>query len=76
MSIFQLPLVLQYNKRDLAKQGIPLLPIEVIEKDLNTKLKAPSFPASALTGLGVGDTLKKSLVLTLRHLQRELKWTQ
>lgn len=76
MSIFKVPLVMQYNKRDLAEQGIPVLPMEVLEKDLNSKLEAPSFPASALKGKGVGDTLKKCLVLTLRHLQNELSWAE
>jgi len=76
ISIFKIPLVLQYNKRDLGKRGIPLLPTEVMEKDLNSKLKAPSFSASALKGEGVGDTLKKCLVLTLRHLQEEFHWTR
>ena len=75
ISIFKIPLILQYNKRDLADRGIPLLPVEVMEKDLNTKLKVPSFSASALKGEGVGETLKKCLVLTLRHLQKELQWT-
>lgn len=76
MNIFKIPLVIQYNKRDLEEQGIPLMPVEMMERDLNSKLKAPSFEASALKGTGVGDTLKKSLVLTLRHLQQEFKWTQ
>ncbi|MBW1998739.1 MAG: gliding motility protein [Deltaproteobacteria bacterium] len=76
MSIYKIPLVMQYNKRDLAEQGIPILPIEVLEKDLNSKLKAPSLPASALKGEGVGDTLKKCLVLTLRQLQQELSWAE
>ena len=76
ISIFKAPLVLQYNKRDLGERGIPLLPIEVLEQDLNSKLKAPFLQASALKGEGVGETLKKCLVLTLRHLQNEFQWTQ
>ncbi len=76
MDIFKIPLVMQYNKRDLAEKGIPVLPVDVMEEDLNSKLNAPSFEASAIRGEGVGGTLKKSLVLTLRHLQKELKWTQ
>lgn len=76
VSIFKIPLVLQYNKRDLAAQGIPLLPIERLEKDLNRQLKVPSFPASAIKGKGVGVTLKECLKLTLRHLQNELKWAE
>ncbi|NVM23247.1 MAG: GTPase domain-containing protein [Desulfobacterales bacterium] len=76
MSIFKIPLVLQYNKRDLAKEAIPLLAIDVIERDLNEKLKVPSFPASALNGTGVASTLKECMNLTLHHLQQELKWAR
>lgn len=76
MSIFKIPLVIQFNKRDLAEQGIPIMPLELMEKDLNSKLKVPSFQASALKGKGVADTLKKILSLTLRHLEQELKWSQ
>ena len=75
-NIFNVPLVLQYNKRDLAQQGIPLLPVEIIDLDLNSKLKAPYFAASALKGEGVGATLKHALLVTLRHLQKELQWTR
>ncbi len=76
ISIFKVPLIIQFNKRDLGERGIPILPVEVMKKDLNTKLKAPTFSASALKGDGVGETLKKCLVLTLRHLQEELQWTK
>jgi signal recognition particle receptor subunit beta len=73
-SIFKLPLVIQYNKRDLAKEGFPILPEDVLEKDLNSKLKAPSFTASAVKGVGVWPTLKECMKLTLLELQKELKW--
>ncbi|MGD8983547.1 MAG: GTPase domain-containing protein [Desulfobacteraceae bacterium] len=75
MDIFNIPLIMQYNKRDLAEKGIPILPADTMEEDLNSKLNAPSFEASAIRGQGVGETLKKALVLTLRNLQKELKWT-
>ena len=48
-SIFAIPLVFQYNKVDLAEQGIPLLPFATMEKDLNSQLKRPAFEASAVT---------------------------
>jgi signal recognition particle receptor subunit beta len=76
MSILHIPLVIQYNKRDLGQQGIPIMPIELMERNLNSKLKVPSFEASAVKGEGVVDTLRKCLVLTLRHLQKELKWSR
>jgi mutual gliding-motility protein MglA len=75
-NIFNIPLVMQYNKRDLEAQGIPLLPLDTIEKDLNSKLKVPYHMASAINGEGVGSTLKEALLLTLRHLQKELHWTK
>lgn len=72
-SIFKIPLVLQYNKRDLAEQGIPILSFKVLEKDLNSQLKVPSFEASALVGTNVTQTMKKIISTTMRSLQRELK---
>jgi len=76
MSIFEIPLVLQYNKRDLAEQGLPIMPVALMDRELNSKLKVPFFEASAVKGVGVSDTLKKILVLTLKHLETELKWSQ
>ena len=49
--------------------------LKQMEKDINSKLKVPACPASALKGKGVGETLRKCLVLTLRHLQKEIKWS-
>ena len=66
---------MQYNKRDLAKEGIPLMPVEQMEKELNRQLKVPAFPASAITGEGVGKTLQACLKLTLQSLKKELNWT-
>jgi hypothetical protein len=71
-SIFRIPLVMQYNKVDLRNQGVPILPTEVLEKDLNSKLKVPSFEASALTGYNVPETLKKIISLTVVHIQKKL----
>lgn len=79
LNIFKIPLVLQYNKRDmssLSDGSIPIMPVEMMQNDLNKQLKVPFFPASALTGEGVGKTLKESLKLTLLQLQREFKWAQ
>jgi len=73
-SIFRIPLVLQYNKRDLEQEGLPLMPIEMMDRDLNSKLKAPAFPGSALKGTGVGLTLKRCMELTLKHLKTEIDW--
>jgi small GTP-binding protein len=72
-SMFTIPLVLQYNKRDLAEQDVPLIPIETLEKDLNAELKAPTFEASALSGKNVVETLKKIISMTIFSLEKELK---
>lgn len=76
ISIFKIPLVIQYNKRDLAEQGIPLMSIEQMEQDLNRQLKAPSFSSSAVTGKGVGITLKTCLKLTLQSLHKQFGWAK
>jgi len=73
-SIFKVPLVLQYNKRDLEDEGFPVLSVDQLDKDLNRQLKVPSFTASAIKGDGVGKSLKKCLEHTLQHLQKELNW--
>ena len=73
-NILKIPLVMQYNKRDLAEEGLPLMPLEVMERDLNRQLKVPSFSASAINGNGVGETLQECLKLTLQSLQKQLKW--
>ena len=73
ISIYKIPLILQYNKRDLAEQGIPLIPLEMMEKELNSQLRVPSFPAIATTGQGVGKTLKECLKLTIVSIRKQLK---
>ena len=76
LNIFKVPLVLQYNKRDLEAEGIPVMSIAQMEQDLNRQLKVPAFPASAVNGEGVPATLKEALKLTLKHLQKEMSWAQ
>jgi hypothetical protein len=71
-SISEIPLVFQYNKRDLLDEGIPLLPVEWLEKDLNSKLQAPSFEASALKGPNVVQTMKKIIIMTIDSLRKDL----
>ncbi len=74
LDIMKIPLVLQYNKRDLAKEGLPLLSIEEMQKAYNRQLKAPTFEASAVNGQGVNDTLKVCLVKTLKSLRELAGW--
>ena len=71
-NIFNIPLVIQYNKRDLGEQGIKLLPIETLEKNLNRQLKVPYFEASAVSGLNVVETMKKAISLTIASIEDRL----
>ena len=75
-SIFKVPLVMQYNKRDLEEEGIPLMPIEKMDHDLNRQLKAPYYSASAIKGQGVPQTITECLKRTLLNLQKQLKWAK
>ncbi len=72
-SIFKIPCVIQYNKVDLSEQGIPLLATHLLEKDLNSQLKRPSYTASALKGTNVVTTLKKIISMTVASIKRDLK---
>ena len=73
INILKIPLVMQHNKRDLAEQGLPVMSIEQMERDLNRQLKVPSFSASAIAGNGVGVTLKECLKLTLLSFKKQFK---
>jgi hypothetical protein len=72
LSIFKVPLVMQFNKRDLNEADIALMSLEQMQHDLNRQLKVPCFPGSALTGNGVGKTLNACLRLLLKSIQKEL----
>ncbi len=71
-SIFDVPLVLQYNKVDLEEHGIPLLSIETLQHDLNSRLQAPWFEASAIAGYNVAATLKKIISLSVASVQKKI----
>ena len=73
-NIMKMPLVMQYNKRDLAAEGVPLMAVKEMEKAYNQQLKVPSFAASAITGENVNATLKACLVATLKSLKKEAGW--
>jgi hypothetical protein len=66
------PWVLQYNKMDLLEHGIPLLPVEVLESDLNRNFRRPYFPASAAKGTNVVATLKKIIALSVASIRNEM----
>jgi signal recognition particle receptor subunit beta len=62
----EIPLVLQYNKRDLPNA----MSVAEMDAELN-KLRAPAFESVATTGLGVEDALKGITQLVLAHLVRK-----
>ena len=61
--IREIPLVIQYNKRDLPNA----LPVAEMDSEVN-KLAAPKYESVATTGLGVEETLKGITQLVLAHL--------
>jgi mutual gliding-motility protein MglA len=63
--IDKVPLVMQYNKRDLPNA----LPLEELSEKLNPK-KLPEFESSARTGVGVFETLKHTSKLVFAELRR------
>ena len=72
ISIRTIPLVIQYNKRDLDGTDSELLHLEILEKDLNSMLKVPSFSASALKGAGVFETLREISKLVVKDVSRKI----
>lgn len=64
ISIERIPLIIQYNKRDLPN----ITSVEELQKVLNSQNKYPYFEAVAVQGIGVFETLKevcKKVLLTL-----------
>ncbi len=68
LKLEDLPLVIQYNKRDLAN----ILPVPELESHLND-LGAPHFEAIAVRGVGVFETLKGISKLTLARIAKKLE---
>lgn len=72
LEIERIPLVFQYNKRDLGESGLPLISVEDLDKALNGELRVPAFPASAVRGDGVFETLREISKRTVKHVTRKL----
>ncbi|MBF0524062.1 MAG: GTPase domain-containing protein [Deltaproteobacteria bacterium] len=72
LDMTRIPLVLQYNKRDLADGEIPLMTIEELDEDLNSQLHVPSFPGSAIKGTGVFETLREISKITVKQVHEKL----
>ncbi len=67
MDIRKIPLVVQYNKRDLDVT----MDIDDMRIDLNY-LKVPDFEAVAVNGTGVSETFREVTKLTMTSIQDEL----
>ena len=65
IDIENLPLVFQYNKRDLPN----ILPVEVLRRDLN-RWNRPDFEAVATKGIGVLETFKEITRQVLQKLKK------
>jgi small GTP-binding protein len=72
LDLFNVPLVMQYNKMDLREAGVPTLTSRILQKDLNGLLKVPAFEASAVSGGNVIPTLKKIISTTLGSIQDQI----
>ena len=62
--IREIPVVMQYNKRDLPNA----MPVAEMDAEINKTLHGPSFQSVATTGIGVEETLKGVTQLVLSHL--------
>jgi signal recognition particle receptor subunit beta len=67
IDIREIPVVIQYNKRDLPN----VFSIEQLEEEFNFR-NVPSYPASALLGEGVFDTLRSASEGVLKKLASKL----
>lgn len=65
MSLQNIPLVFQWNKRDLRS----VVPVEELERELNP-LGVPSFSSIANDGTGVFETLRGITKLSLVHIRQ------
>lgn len=71
IALKDIPLVFQYNKRDLEKQGVTLLSIEDLECDLNSSFKSPYFLTSAVEGYGITNALRTISKLTIQYVSNK-----
>ena len=55
------------------EQGIPLIPLPVLNQELNGQLKVPAFPASAIRGTNVVATLKRIISMSVATIKNDLK---
>jgi hypothetical protein len=71
-NIFKTPLVLQFNKRDMGQNGVPILSENILNSDLNSRLAVPHFLTSATKGVNVVNTLKTIIKLTIASVEANI----
>ena len=71
IALKDIPLVFQYNKRDLEKQRVTLVSIEDLECDLNSSFKSPYFLTSAVEGYGITNALRTISKLTIQYVSNK-----
>lgn len=71
LAMSSIPLVLQFNKRDLPN----ISSMEELNSKLNAQLKVPVFPAVAVQGEGVFSTLKAITEMVLKSAENIIKST-
>ncbi len=71
LDIMEIPVILQYNKRDLVNSPIPTLTIDELQQDLNQELQTTYFEAAAVKGIGVFETLKEISKRTVRYVAQK-----
>ena len=72
LEMSDLPLVLQFNKRDLKN----IVSVDELNSDLNSHSQHPHFEASAINGDWVFETLKEITKLTLKKLRKRMASAQ
>ena len=74
LNLDELPLVIQYNKRDLEGSVIPVLDKATMDRDLLGVFESsvPAVMASALQGTGVFETLREISKITLKSVHQKL----
>jgi mutual gliding-motility protein MglA len=75
LNLEEMPLVIQYNKRDLEGSVIPVLDKATMDQDLVSGFQSPvpAIMASALQGTGVFETLREISKITLKSVHQKIK---
>ena len=68
----EIPLILQYNKRDLPN----ILPIQELNKDLNEDSKYNYIEAIAIDGTGIEDTFQDITKMSVEEIKHKIDFPQ